>query len=355
VIASIAILGQMPRRWGTGEELERVRDARHARRQLERQEEYLAALRRAQRLARDLGVTPDERLQALITAGEGLRARFAEQSGSSMPSRRRATPGARDPANDCLIFLDECGAHGIAAPDTFPIFTLAALIVRRSWYEDTLDRPWRAWKEEYLGSAETVVHEPDVRKRERAFTGPRGEHIVEELGRFLATAEFHVVACCIDRPAFRAWVREDKTLPEHMYLMAMDMLLERIALVMDSMFRGGRAEVVAESRGPREDALLQYEFARLHLDGTSYLGDAFFRTLLRPGIDFRGKAENCSGLQLVDLSARPIAEKVHRPASTPERWPEVRGKLCTGMETKHSILGLKVFPWDTRYQDLWKS
>lgn len=357
----------MTRRWGQPEELERHRDARHARRQLEKQDQYLALLRRALRIATDLREPPPV-LKELITAGEGLRARFAGLSGLIMPSRRRATPGASSSARDCLIFLDECGAHSANASDAFPVFTLAAVIVSKGEYDSILELSWRLWKATNLLSADVLVHEPDVRKREKGFAGDTGEDVVRSLGEFLAQANFQIVACAIDRPSFRGGMDApdlDKTLPENMYLMAMDMLFERIVLLLDRDHRGGRAEVVAESRGAREDAVLQYEFARLHLDGTAYIGDAFFRarvlfagtdiTCLHPGITFLGKSRNSAGLQLADLVARPIAEKVADPTRTPERWPEARGKLCTGQETKHSILGLKVFPWDDKYEGLWKS
>ena len=49
--------------------------------------------------------------------------------------------------------------------------------------------------------------------------------------------------------------------------------------------------------------LLQYEFTRLMLDGTSYIGDSWFRHSLRPGITFEGKDTNNTGLQLADLLA----------------------------------------------------
>lgn len=197
-----------------------------------------------------------------------------------------------------------------------------------------------------------------MRKREGHFAGERGAALVESLRKFLETTELNVVACAINRIEYRKTAAPDPldaTLPDHMYLFAMDVLFERIAMVLDAKFPGGRAEVIVESRGPREDALLQYEFARLHLDGTTYIGDAFFRARLCPGITFHAKTQNCTGLQLADLVARPISEKVADPASTPERWPEVRTKLCPGQETKHSILGLKIAPWSEDYEGLWES
>jgi hypothetical protein len=137
--------------------------------------------------------------------------------------------------------------------------------------------------------------------------------------------------------------------------MALHFVAERLAIALDKLFGGGRAHVVAESRGPKEDALLQYEFARLQLDGTSYVSASFFRQQLCPGIDFRDKKRSETGLQFADLLARPCAEKVLDPASTPARWPELRSKLCPTQETANSILGLKIIPWDERYVEVWKS
>jgi hypothetical protein len=138
--------------------------------------------------------------------------------------------------------------------------------------------------------------------------------------------------------------------------MSLDFLFERIVMVLDTRFKGGKAKVIAESRGPKEDALLQYEFARLHLEGTSYISAAWFRQQLHPGIHFEAKGGTyATGLQLADLAARPVAEKVANVAGQPDRWPEIRHKLCPGIETKNSILGLKILPWDPIFTDLWKS
>ena len=104
-----------------------------------------------------------------------------------------------------------------------------------------------------------------------------------------------------------------------------------------------------------EDALFQREYARLLIDGTSYVSSAWFRQQLRPGIEFRTKQDNVSGLQLADLLARPCGEKVLNPDQAPERWSVFREKLCPGQETAHSILGMKVVPWGDKYRNVWRS
>ena len=137
--------------------------------------------------------------------------------------------------------------------------------------------------------------------------------------------------------------------------MTLDFLMERVLMVLENDFGGARAYVVAEARGPKEDAALQCEFARLHLDGTTYIAPAWFRQRLPPGMLFRTKKDNVTGLELADLLARPCGEKVLSPTSTPDRWLVFRKKLCLGQESKHSILGLKIIPWDDRYKEICKS
>jgi hypothetical protein len=188
---------------------------------------------------------------------------------------------------------------------------------------------------------------------------PGRDQVLASLRGLLAQVEFATVACVVRRSEYVKEFGEappDESLPSHPYLMALDFLIERVAIILETQFNSGRAKLIAESRGSKEDALLQYEFARMHLEGTSYIAPSFFRQLLHPGIHFEAKgASYATGLQLADLSARPIAEKVADPHSTPDRWPQIAAKLCPGQETKNSILGLKIMPWDPVFEKVWES
>jgi hypothetical protein len=333
-------------------ELEASRRARVATREMDRLEQYSAALRRAQALRPGTGGLADPILQTLIQQAETASKLAAAKVGGLVVSRRR--PARPHPTTACTVYLDECGAHDLGAPMDFPVFVLTAVVVPDADY-GALDQAWQDWKARELGANDYPVHEPDVRKRKGRW---RNQAAIDGLRQTLEQLDFTAIACVVHRPDY---IDEhgkgplDESLPSHIYLMTLDFIFERLALALDTKFGGGRARVVAESRGPREDALLQYEFARLHLDGTSYISDSWFRQQFHPGIDFQGKETNCTGLQLADLVARPCGEKVIDPASRPERWPEARMKLCPGMETKNSILGLKILPWRPDYEELWKS
>jgi len=172
----------------------------------------------------------------------------------------------------------------------------------------------------------------------------------------LAELEFTAIVCVIRRDAYATTYGAaglDESLPAHLYLMSLDFVLERLALCLDVEFNGGRARVVAESRGPKEDALLQHEFARLLLQGTSYISSSWFRQQLHPGITFEARRCLLVRLQVADLLGRPCAEKALNPDSDPARWAEFRAKLCPGRETKNSLIGLKIVPWDASFSDIW--
>jgi hypothetical protein len=345
-----------PKGSGDPAELEASRDIRVTMRRREKTEQYAAALRRAEQLRLDAGGdAADPSLRDVISRAESDLRTLHRRTGGTVFSRRR--PKKQQAAGECVVFLDECGSHDLKANDPYPVFALSAVIVPVTQYPN-LDVRWKGWKAEALGDQNALVHEPAIRNRLGPFGGPDGPAVVEKLARELAELPFTAIVCAVHRTDYIQEVGIgplDESLPAHVYLMTLDFLLERVAMALDSVFGGARAAVIAESRGPKEDALLQYEFARLHLDGTSYLAPAWFRQQLAPGVAFKSKDDNSTGLQLADLVARPAADKVADPTSTPPRWPEVRGKLCPGQETKHSVLGLKVLPWKEQYEDLWKS
>jgi hypothetical protein len=122
------------------------------------------------------------------------------------------------------------------------------------------------------------------------------------MARTIASLDFTAIAVVVHRPDY---VQDfgigpvDASLPAHIYWMALDFLMERVVLTLDGELNGAVAHVIAEARSPKEDASLQYEFARLHLDGTSYIRPSWLRQSLLPGISFQGKEVNstCCRLQ----------------------------------------------------------
>lgn len=335
------------------EHLEESRDPRVARQQLSKLEVSVNYLEHAARL-KAKSDEPDPELQRIIERARNDCLQLKGKCSGRIESRRR--PKANRSEETCTVYIDECGQHAVAAKDAFPVFVLAAAIIRDVDYP-VIDAAWKRWKHDSLGS-DVVVHEPDLRRRDGPFRGHQYDEAVGALPGILSQFEFTGIAVVVHRADYVADYGTgpiDDSLPEHAYMLALDFLTERVALALDTQFSGAKARFVVEARGAKEDTLLQYEFARLHLDGTSYISPSWFRQQLNPGIEFLLKADNNTGLQVADLFARPVAEKVAKPESDPPRWSTFRDKLCTGQETKHSILGLKIVPWRDHYDGIWKS
>jgi uncharacterized protein DUF3800 len=344
----------MSYRQPTSKELEDSRPARIARQQLARLEVCTDHIERAVQLRVDAGEPRDPRLDEVLSALRSEQLLVRARCSGIVESRHRPRRPASDDAT-CTIFLDECGQHKVASADPFPVFVLSAVIVRDTDYP-LLDAKWKKWKLDNLGS-DAIIHEPDVRRRRRPFSGHKGAVAVNKMPTIIEELPFTGITVVVHRGEYmKKWGTGpiDASLPAHAYMMATDMLMERVVRALEDEFGSARARVEAEWRNPKDDALLQYEFARLQLTGTAYISDAFFRELLQPGIRFHGKKTNSSGLQLADLMARPIGEKVANLRRKPDRWDVFRGKLCSHIESKNSILGLKVVPWDARYRSIVK-
>lgn len=346
------------RKESTPEELAASRETRIAIRLLDHQQRYLSLLHHAQRIRINSNLT--DTLTDIIAAGEvelqGLRTR----AGGKVSPRRRPQKKIL-PVEECSIFIDECGSSSLTDTDTFEAFIIAAIIVTNRDYQE-LNKQWKQWKRTKLGSAKKIIHEPDVRKGRGPFyfNGNRAKRdtVIQSLHEHIANLDFAGIACVVHRKEYIAQIGLnclDESLPAHLYLMALDFLMERVVLILETQFDGANAHVIAEARGPLEDALLQYEYVRLQLDGTSYISPSWFRQQLAPAIEFKTKKDNCTGLQLADLLARPCGDKILDPTATPDRWPEFCNKLCSGQETSHSILGLKIVPWHEKYTGIWES
>ena len=92
----------------------------------------------------------------------------------------------------------------------------------------------------------------------------------------------------------------------HPYHYCMTVLIERLRGFLH--FSGGRADVMAESRGWRnEDKKLQRAYEDIWNDGTFFIpsGEEFQKILTSKEIKFRTKKHNIAGLQLADLIAAP--------------------------------------------------
>jgi hypothetical protein len=282
-------------REGTPQELADSMERGVARQQLDRLEIATNYLEQAVRLHSESNQVFDPGLVRSLEKMQDQCRSLKTACSGRVESRRR--PRNLKPGGSCTVFLDECGQHLLGdETDPFPVFVVAAAIVRDVDL-DVVDSKWKRWKRERL-DGDVNVHEPDLRRRRHTFY--ERDEAIENLSLVLADLEFSVIAVVVHRANFLADYGTgpiDASLPAHIYMMAVDFLMERVVLALEGLFDGGKARLVAESRGAKEDAILQHEFSRLHLEGTSYISPAWFNQQLHAGITFHTKRDNNTGLQ----------------------------------------------------------
>ncbi|HEY5814166.1 MAG TPA: DUF3800 domain-containing protein, partial [Terrimicrobiaceae bacterium] len=87
--------------------------------------------------------------------------------------------------------------------------------------------------------------------------------------------------------------------------------------------RGARGDVLAESRGGKEDRRLKESFEQLVLRGTDYVSpQRFLSALTSSQLKMKTKANNIAGLQIADLMAHPsyrsmVAEREGQSMTAP--------------------------------------
>ena len=243
--------------------------------------------------------------------------------------------------SDYVIFVDESGDHSLASIDLeYPVFVLDFCLFRKDPYANAVVPEVEKFKFTHFGHDIVVLHEHDIHKQKPPFVFLKNQEkrdaFMDGLNRLVDEADFTIIATVIDKQ------RHTKTYssPEDPYTLALKFCMERAHAFLREREQHERVtHVVVERRGKREDDELELAFRRIR-DGANYQG-------LRLGFEivFADKKINSAGLQLADLTARPIGRHVMNPAQPNRAWNIIERKLHRNPKTgKGDGWGLKIFP-----------
>lgn len=243
------------------------------------------------------------------------------------------------PHGEYIVFVDESGDHSLHSIDTdYPIFVLSLCVFRKVRYVDHLTPAIRHLKHRAFGHDIVVLHESDIRRRRGAFavmSKEDREQFIHHLSEIIRREEFVVIAVVIDKVGYRKNSKD----PGHAYHIAFSKGLECVyEMLRESDQHQARTVVICESRGAREDSELAHDFRRIvnesHGNGKPMLFD----------LVVADKKVNCEGLQIADLTARPIGLSFLRPGQANRAFDIISGKLRRNEEGITDGVGLIVFP-----------
>jgi hypothetical protein len=128
----------------------------------------------------------------------------------------------------------------------------------------------------------------------------------QELLDLLDSWEYTIISVCLDKKRHKETYTTWRYDPYH-YCLAV--LLEKFVFFLKRM--NSKGDVMAESRGGKEDMRLKASFARLWENGTDYVAPGEFQEILTSRqLKVKPKANNISGLQLADILAYPSRNEI---------------------------------------------
>jgi len=168
-------------------------------------------------------------------------------------------------------------------------------------------------KSKYFGSHPddpVIFHRKEMMNGRHPFEVLKSDEIRlrfdKELLELLSYWNYVVITVCIDKKKHKETYSTWRFEPYH-YCLAV--LLERFAFFLDQ--NGSKGDVIAESRGGREDTRLKDSFERLWMNGTEYIDPKIFQGALNSRqLKVKLKSNNIAGLQLADLIAHSSRDEI---------------------------------------------
>jgi hypothetical protein len=245
-----------------------------------------------------------------------------------------------------VLYLDESGDHNLVKmdPDN-TIFVIGGIIVDRNYARTTLEPTVRAFKEQWFGRNDIILHTADITGATKGFERLRQDRAFREnfmaaMSEMMSTLDYTVVACVIHKDRHVARYGDRARDP---YDFGLEVVVERFCFEVGDVEDGG--VIYAERRRDDLDLALDIAWERLRVEGTYHLnkhqpGQIDKRII---GLNLKAKSVNIAGLQLADLVISPIGRHF-KGLYTHDNWDIVRRKMCRDRFGRVEGYGLVVLP-----------
>ncbi len=203
------------------------------------------------------------------------------------------------------LYVDEVGNSDLESSDNpnHRFLSLTGIILDLTHVQHVVHPQMEAFKTKYFQSHPddpVIFHRKEMINAKPPFECLRDPNIKdqfnEELLRYMKSWDYTVLTVCLDKKNHKETYTTWRYDPYH-YCLAV--LLERYFFFLNRL--GSVGDVMAESRGGKEDRRLKTSFHRLWEKGTEYrTPEEFQKVLTSCHLKVKSKSNNVSGLQLAD-------------------------------------------------------
>ncbi len=215
------------------------------------------------------------------------------------------------------LYVDEVGNPDLGSSDNqiHRYLSLTGVIIELGYVSRVLHPEMEALKASYFGSHPDdpiIFHRKEMVNSKHPFEALRNQKVRKrfdkELLQYLRTWDYTTISVCLDKKAHKETYTVWRYDPYHYCL---SLLLERYAFFLEQ--KEAKGDVLAESRGGKEDRRLKDSFSRLWSEGTAFIGHERFQNVLTSKeLKIKPKANNISGLQIADLITHPSRNEILR-------------------------------------------
>jgi len=235
-----------------------------------------------------------------------------------------------------IFYGDESGDHSLISIDPdFPVFALSLCAFKKSTYCSRIVPKFQKLKFQYFGHDAVVLHEHEIRKQVGPFVIFSDRELrrsfMEDLSNCISSSRFHIFSCAISKNDLKL-----DLFPDNPYSIALRICLQKAYLFLEKRKeQSAITHFIFEKRGKKEDAELELEFRRI-VSGSNELKKPF------PGfkIHFSDKKSNSTGMQIADLTARPIALRVFRTNQSNRAYEIISNKIFGSKRFANRKMGI---------------
>lgn len=239
--------------------------------------------------------------------------------------------------SDFILFADESGDHSLTKVDpVYPVFCLTICLFKKDDYINQITPAFQRLKFDFFGHDRINFHERDIRKQDKDFAFLRTseqirQQFFDRLNQFAEESPFYIVSAVIDKIK----LQQKYVTPYNPYNIALRVCFEKVHQILIKKGQlGKQVHCIFENRGKNEDQELELEFYRLVNNVNSWGYKSLDFTKIDYKILFGGKGHNATGLQVADLTARPIANHVLHPNQINRSYEILKTKYYNGHNNK---------------------
>ena len=239
------------------------------------------------------------------------------------------------------LYIDESGDHTYGKLEDIgrQYLCLLGIIIDQEIYRSDFYPSFEKLKQTHFPhnpDEPLILHRSDIINKRGAFgrlADPDKERMFNtDLLNFLAHGEYRIIGVVIDK---KSHIKRYGSAAYHPYHYCLAALLQRYCGFLN--FYNAQGDVMAENRGGTEDTKLKEAYCLLHSTGTQFRDRQFFqKALTSREIKLKPKSSNIAGLQVADLLAYPVKQKILMENSVISTLYDFNKEICGVIHSKYN-------------------